>query len=559
MSYISRRWPPRKIRSWPTRNGRVLGSLQTMYRPGAWTDAGATVAPATSIVSGANLRWRDGSLEPRPHLTSFGAATGGSNESVAGVATYNDIGGNQLPVVFSQNTLYELVAGSWSAISYVQNSGQSVDDPPNGAREDLFFADTVYLPRVDDNILVFTNGINAPFCWAGPLTEPATFSTLTGAPIARDVTVFDNRPILWNILDGSLAGTRFVTRVQWSAAGDPEEWDTSEPGVGFVDLVDMRGEGTRIFTLGQNVLLFSTEEIWVGRQVGLPFVFQFQPLRRNIGLPYPRAAINTRLGIFWLGEDDNIWLIDQNLNVQPVGTDIQRELHEKMQPSSKAESCFGFDEHTNILTFFYRTASAQKAFSLNVSAQAWTPELYDHYIDWTLTGPSAANSAQSTWNDLTSTYAANTATFQDYSGYGYDDEATPMVITSFGTAYSMSSSQVTDVDVLGDATDIHEAWFGVMYDDELPNEDKLVTRIRLNLTGGDSASTVSVGIAEQPGGTIRQMTQIAVPANSFTSQFKVDVNVSAAYPSIVVRSLSGSNWQLDQLGVELTRKGRSFD
>ena len=233
-------------------------------------------APLGSLVSAQNVWVRDGRLEPRTRLARLGT-NNAWNDVPNGAFPYDDIGGTKYPVVTSQDTVAYLNGDTWSALSYVQLSAVT-NQPPSGGENDLFFGTSVYLERRDLNEGIFVNGVDPAFAWAGP-TE-ATYSTLTGAPIAHDVTLFDNRPVFWNIYDAASAA-RFVTRVQWTVRGDPE--DFTGIGSGTDDLVDMRGQGTRIFATEDELVLFSTEEIWRGRKIGLPFIFEFQPLRKNVG------------------------------------------------------------------------------------------------------------------------------------------------------------------------------------------------------------------------------------------------------------------------------------
>ena len=492
-------------------------------------------APLGSLTSSQNVWVRDGRLEPRTRLARLGT-NNPWQDVVNGAFSYDDIGGLRYPVVTSRRTVAFLTNNAWSTLSYVQLSANT-NQPPSGGENDLFFGTSVYLERRDLNIGIFVNGVDPAFAWAGP-TE-TTFSTLTGAPIAHDVALFDNRPVFWNVYDVATAG-RFVTRAQWTVRGDPE--DFTGIGAGTDDLVDMRGQGTRIFATEDELALFSTQEVWRGRRVGLPFVFQFQPLDKEIGAAHPRAMLQTQHGIFWLHNDDMVYVL-QNGAVQPIGEKIQRELHDTIADRDRA--FFTTHPDTEITTLWYTTtagAAPNRAFSFNALNGTWAPHRYSQRCSVGFTG--AVSSSATTWGALVGGYAAQTLTYNQLLGATGDQSEA--VVSSVGTAYIASHSATSD----DGAVVLHEAQLGAFGTDS-PQRRKFLWETRVDVRA-TSASSLSLAVSPDLGATFPAEQRFAISASSANTQLKSHTPSTGIYHTVRVRDDSGGNWSLG--GVTLTAR-----
>src|SRR5205807_6895340 len=137
----------------------------------------------------------------------------------------------------------------WTPLTYVSGTSAA---PPSGGQNDFFFGAVTYLPRLDQNILVLTNGVDPAF--AATPSQSTAYSTLTQSYIAKDVAAFDNRIFYWNVRYGSSA-SQLVQRLAWTTRGNPEQSDTSNIGPGYVDALDMTGFGTRIIPRLDSLLL----------------------------------------------------------------------------------------------------------------------------------------------------------------------------------------------------------------------------------------------------------------------------------------------------------------
>lgn len=527
------------------RTSRPRQSLNTTFAPGqrGWTELPDSEAPASSIVSGQNLWVRRGRVEPRFRLTQLGTNKPTTGEP-RGSTIYYDLAGTDYPVVMSAGTVSYLDTDTWTELTYVSGTSNL---PPTGGDGDLWFGTTSYLTRRDLNVHIFTNGKEPVFTWAGP-SDGIGYSTLTDGPICKDVALFDDRPVYWNIRELS-STSRFVTRVQWPIAANHE--DNTGLGSGFEDLLHMRGIGTRIFADEDEMILASTREIWRGRAVGLPFVFDFSPIKQTQGIPYPNAALQTRLGIFWLGDDYMVYRMQQE-QIEPIGEGIQRTLRDTALSLDKA--FFTFSDELQQLTLHYTSVAAnnpKRAFTLHIDESGrggvWTPHRYDHEL--TIGGRAAVpSSSAATWGGLIGTLDDQGQSYNEALGSGSPDE---MVLSSSGTAYYFSSAESLDD---GQAV-TGQVVTGSLWPD-LPDRHKFTDQVRMEIRG-DSASSLEVGVSADLGNSFTTR-EVAVSAASNSTQHIEHFTLSGRDHMLQFQS-DTTGWDLQRVSVRGSVLGEILD
>jgi hypothetical protein len=526
--------------------GQQSRLTQTGFVPvGGYREEADVELPLGSWASAANCWVRDGSVVPRSRLSQFGTNTPTVDVPV-GAFTYDDVSGNPYPVVASKGTVsYFQDDGSWLSLTYA--SGVS-NYPPSGGENDAVFGGSVYLPREDVNLGVFTNGVDPLFAWAGPSFNTA-YSTLTEAPIAKDVCIFDNRPVAWNIRDLGTSN-RYVTRVRWPVAGDPEDWNFASVGAGSDDLVDMRGEGTRIFAQRDQMVLASTQELWRGRKVGLPYVFQFSPINKNLGMPYPRAALQTTFGIFWLNDDYMIYLLAGE-QVTPIGSAVRDTLRRSLQDPDKA--FFSYDETLAQITLHYSVTAGQyptRALTYHLDSQVWTPHTYAHQLV-AATPANRTSSTVTTWQDLTGTIASQTLTYSQFLGTERANANTDIAVSSKGTAYAWDGTYGTD-DGSSVTAYLHT---GALFAGD-PNRMKYADEVRLDMRA-DSASSLSVAVSGNLGGSYQFTNEVAFSVQSNSSQARMNPGVAGTYFAMRVQS-DDTGWKLSRVFLRARDDGESL-
>jgi hypothetical protein len=496
------------------------------------------LADPSSIISGQNVYYRRGRAEPRSRLSQLG--TDVPTVDVAnGAFQYSDLDGTEYQLVTSKGTVSFLnTDNSWDSVVYV--SGTS-NEPPSGSQNDRFRGGTVYLPRRDLNLAVFTNTVDPIFAWGGP-SDGTGFSTLTQSVICHDLAIFDDRVVAWNIRELS-SNSRLLTRCQWSVAGGPEDW--TGIGAGFQDLLHMRGAGTRIFAEEDEMILASTRELWRGRRTIHPLTFDFSPINTQLGMPYASAAIQTSLGIFWLADDYMVYRIVGE-RIEPVGEGIQRTLRDTAVTLEKA--FFSYDDELQQLTLYYSTQAGtfpQRAFTLHIDEQRWTPHIYQHE----LTGSFVADTTSSTitWGDLTGTLDSQISTWDELLG-----DSTPVmaILSSGGTVFQPSSTASLDETQVVTAQLVTGGLFT-----NPPDSVKFADEVRLSLRG-TSASSLSVSVSGNLGGSYQNAQEFAMSVQSNTSQQVMRFGVSGTYHALKFES-DDTGWQLGDVFARARMLGES--
>ena len=505
-----------------------------------FTDSPPITTPSDSFYSGQNVWIKNGAMFPRSKLSAIGTGTLGGEPN--GFFLYDDISGGATPVITSQDTVAYLENQSFTSLTYVSGTSNL---PPTGGPTDEFFGTTVYLERDDINLGVFTNGIDPIFAWEGPSITTG-FSTLTQAPIATDMALFDNKLVGWNIQELS-SNSRLVQRVQWGVSGDPEDW--TGIGSGFEDLVDMRGAGTRIFASEDRLILATDKEVWEGRRIGFPFIFRFSAIDKTIGMPFKRPVLQTQRGIFWLNDDFNIYRVVGG-RITPIGDAIKQVLRNELDPFE--EAFFGFNEQQDLLTLYYSTTAGtlpQRAFSFDLVEGHWTPHTYTQEL--ALSGSAVVSSSATTWGGLIGTLSAQNLTFNQFLGItGANEEA---VFSSNGSAYIFHSEATND-----DGSVVEEdAYFGGLFQEDVRSV-KFLSEVKLDVSA-DSASTLSVGGSNNLGETFGEEVQLSISASSTYTQAQVNFNtLLGANPSLRIRSDDGSRWKVARIYARAVKKGRTF-
>jgi hypothetical protein len=495
-----------------------------------YTDLPDILAGPTSVISGQNCWLWQERVTPRPRLVNIQNCLA---DIPTGAFQYYDVTGTQFPMLFSRSTAAYQSGGTWNPLTYV--SGVS-NNPPTGGIRNPVFGTSVYLPRADANIAVWVNGVDPAFAWAGP-TSGNNYSTLSQSYIAADVTLSDNRLIYWNIRYLS-STSQLVTRVAWTAAGNPED-TTSIVGPGYTDLLDMRGVGTRCFTIGDNIVVATDHEIWRGRFVGEPYTYDFQPITRQQGIPFPRAAILVPEGLVWLGDDFMIYRLGQDLSgPTAIGQAIQRTLH--LQAADPALSFFGYHADAKMLTLYYTDTAGsypQRGLTLNLGGQ-WMPQKYAQKL--VVGFQATASSGATTWGALVGPLTGNILTYNQLLGqgsYGFSEA----VAASSGTAYIFDPPHISATSDDGVAVP-EEVTLGPFFT-AIVEQRKYIDTVRLDVQA-DVASTLSVALSGDNGLSFPGEVSFAVSATSNGSQYVVRPGgVSAVNPLVRIRSTGGA-WNI---------------
>jgi hypothetical protein len=505
-------------------------------------------APLGSTPDSQNYIMREGALEPRPMLSL-------RQTNAQPMATIPILGG--LEAISVTGERYPVVSGttrwawysntSWSLLSYVSAFG--VNTPPSGADTDYWDFTQIYYPERDDNLAIGANGsYQSLYCWQSNTT---LFSTLTGAPRATTVAAFDNFLVAANIRS---VNSDYVQRVQWSDRGSCSSW--TQGLAGFEDLLQMRGDITRLLPLENRLVVLGENEIWNGYRSDFPNLFVFQPLDTSVGCPYPWTAAVTPRGILFLGRDYHVYLLPKE-GGQPVS--IGQRLHRAIRNViDRPERSWGaWDHTTGVYQLHYAIKGGvgrpQRAVWLNMESGSWAPQSYDPIgggLALTRGFEVQLSSSATTWGGLQAagiTWASLNATWADLAGSS--EERAILAGSSTGTLFYMNSAATSD-----NGTAVRSYWQSSALAGDTPSVTKTMTRLYVDYQA-ESTSTVSIAISQNQGASFDVAQPISLPASSGVSQARADVYVASRYPTFRIES-EGVRYRVYRFLAELRYGGR---
>lgn len=524
------------------------------------------LAGPDSLISTQNVWIREGNLEARWKLSSDSVfdiavvsrasnntqATGLPSQDVMGAFSHWDTrwqnpvllagSGSNFYVGFGHPSTDQLV---WSLLSQTSSNGSLV--APVGDATYPWYGATIYSASRDTNLAVIVGGGGANPAWCYWLGDPSgnygsynlAYSNLTGAPGGKDVVAFANRAVIWNTQYIGVAASPIPQRVQWSVGGDPEDW--TGLGSGSEDLVDIRGNGTRIFANEAEMILASDKEIWRGQFIGDPYYFQFTPITRTIGMPFPRAALQTNDGIFWLDEDYMLWRMVGEA-IQPIGQDMQTWLRDT---AHTLEGAFlTYNPTLRQLRLFYSTKQAVGAQTIatfgypntsvtfDIAANVWTQEIYSDWFQYGLTHkhPDLAKPATNPPESIRFPHE--------------------MVFTSGATTAYFERSATSD---LGNAV-TEDCFLGTLGDESL-TWNKTCEELRIEVAARQP-SAMTLSVSTDIGRTSYWSQPLSVTSSSYVSQVIAYPKVSGVYHNLRLQSTNGA-WSIPRMYAKFRRDGEA--
>jgi hypothetical protein len=418
--------------------------------------------------------------------------------------------------------------GSISVASFTSAFGLGVAGLPTAS---LFwnYATTFYAGDANDNVLVAAPGPASHNTLTITYFASSNFRTsyLTSAPKALCVGSFDNYVVAWNVRGSDI----YPTRVQWCQRGNPSNW-TGE-GSGFEDLLEMKGIGNHALgTQDNRLVLFSTQEIWYGLPATYPAQFQFYPLDRGVGLMAPHTAVETDLGIIFLGTDLNIRLLPRGGGPSQIIAPQMREAIQNLTfttPGTGNNIGFAvFDPHKRLYYLYVDRAAAAGtptgALVLNVDTGEWGRILHNAVapkVGCAFQAPSVANITTNVF------YANSTGTVTS---------ANSILDTEMG---SVVTSTWESAPVAADLHDCYKTLTNAMVAYRSFSTGTAFLRVSQNggLTYGSSGGTLALATAPRSGRVETQM------------------YVGAALPTVQITS-SSTGYELHRLDVQMSVGGR---
>lgn len=417
----------------------------------------------------------------------------------------------------------------------------------------------VYEPARDKNIAVLTNNRQLPkFLEVDQST--LTYSDFTWCASsfsrARSVCESNYRIVFFNV---STATLTFPTRVQWTARGNPLDFSVAGGG-GFEDLLDMRGVGQRIYADGNDLILFTDEQIWRGRPRDDLFAYDFYAINRQLGCPYPRTIAETQYGLVFLARDQELCLLrgDEVVPLGPTGlrkadenhSRIQRKLQTEMQNGELAWGMYNSQENAYKLRYTSNDTNAnlfpQRGLVYSFHNRSFFPEKFDgHSVSYgfemqDIEEAAAWDSIPFTWNEYNTSW--------DNAGLGIAP-IREVIFSSSGTPYRFRSDQTSD-----DGTAIDWRWRSHGLNMENVFQQDLLYEVWMDYRS-DTSSNVSLFVSSNLGATFDSGFSKTLSATSIMTEM-FPVNITATSPLFEIRGNDGSVPRIARFQANLRDAGR---
>jgi hypothetical protein len=183
------------------------------------------------------------------------------------------------------------------------------------------------------------------------------------------VAYFKNRVWIADILEGAVQCRQ---RIRWTELGDLDDFTNG----GYLDLPYVKGAIRRLVPLGDFLVAFFDDAIYVGRQTNLANLpLSFQKLETGgIGLLGMRAVTSWIDSLMFVGQDD-IYLLSAN-GLQPIGTPIVSRTIAEVAPTRHWKICAATDLLNDRAMFGFPKDSneVEQIWSYNYKTKAWTWE-----------------------------------------------------------------------------------------------------------------------------------------------------------------------------------------
>jgi len=208
-----------------------------------------------------------------------------------------------------------------------------------------------------------------------------TVSTLIPVPQNnRGVIVTDER---YAVLFGSGGNAR---RVAWSNQEDYTNWDFANTTTtsGFLDL-DTADQIITAAAVREGTLIWTNNEAWLMRYIGLPFVYSIERIGKGCGLLAPSAFATTAGRCIWMGRE-GFWIYDGGV-VKPLPCAVGAYVFNDLDPISGPIYSHGSDNGVFSESWFWYPSQG--------SATANRYVIYSYSEGWWSIGEMERSAAQS--------------------------------------------------------------------------------------------------------------------------------------------------------------------
>ena len=219
--------------------------------------------------------------------------------------------------------------------------------------------------HVGDSVII-AGVTNSAFNGTYVVTTTATAKIFTYAHVTADATssggTSTNPAVPTNNRGVIVTPERFAVcfgcdgesrRVGWSGQEDYTEWNFSSATTtaGFLDL-DTQSKIVMAAPVREGTLIFTEEEVWLMKYVGLPYIYGCERIGFGCGLIAPKAFATFSGRCIWMSTN-GFWIFDGGY-VKPLPSDVGEYVLQDMDPAARQLYTHGSENGTfNEVWFWY--------------------------------------------------------------------------------------------------------------------------------------------------------------------------------------------------------------
>lgn len=350
--------------------------------------AGASVVRASRLVTVAETNTYQ--VGDNVNITAVASAVGGiSTANIVGIHTVRAVTGAGYDVVANGfATSSASAAGGSVTIEHQIPEGQLNSTIGSGYGAGLYGVGLYGVSKISStptpptiwsfdrfgSLVVMTPG-NQTGLYSWDSTTSSLPELVTGAPTAINYTfVTDNICVVLGLAN-------VTNRVQWSDQGGLNTWvTTSENQAGQQDIYGAGELITAAPIQGWN-LLFTKNQVYTMRYIGLPFVFEIKQIDSPTGIIAQNARIVVNGVCYWMGINNFYMWSGGNVEIVPSNTTnrstILNYVFKNINYGNAAKIFAWYNSAFNEVWFHYPSANATECDSVarvNVLDKTWVPD-----------------------------------------------------------------------------------------------------------------------------------------------------------------------------------------
>jgi len=231
-----------------------------------------------------------------------------------------------------------------------------------------------------------------------------------------------------------------------SDQGDITQWTASSTNQVYEDIVEGAGRFISHCPVDGYNLIFTEQQTYTYKYIGLPLIWQTQLLDANIGIIAPMARVSVNGVAYWMGQENfymfrggKVETIPSNLGPQST---ILRYVFQNLNYSQRYKIFAGYNEEFDEIWFHYPSAQSNECDRVaRVSRKlfAWCPDELDRTAwEWPNTS-------------LSNPRLANIGTLYTHET-GNDDDSLPMEFSVKTRKFSTGTLTGLNVNIIPDST-----------------------------------------------------------------------------------------------------------